>query len=274
MDHRLYRTSQFAKRASVSARTLRYYDRMGLLEPSGHTEAGYRLYREEDLLRLQQILALKFLGFSLEEIKACLEAGPRRLPEVLVQQKAMLQAKRRQLDAVLQAIEETQARVEAEQGSWEALARVIQVIQMEQKNEWVRSYFTEEQMRKMEELGEASYSPEARAKLAPRSAAWTPEDQERAQAQWQHVAVEARRLAAAGADPAGPEAQAVAKLKCELLSSFTQGDPEVAAGLQRFWENFNALPEAEKPFDYTPFDPGPEGSRLLDEAMRIYREGK
>jgi DNA-binding transcriptional MerR regulator len=61
---------------SVSIRTLRYYDKVGLLSPSQYTEAGYRLYTDADLLRLQQILALKFLGFSLEEIKHCLQIGP------------------------------------------------------------------------------------------------------------------------------------------------------------------------------------------------------
>ena len=69
MGRRFYHTGQFARKVAVSVRTLRYYDRVGLLRPAQHTEAGYRLYTDADLVRLQQILALKFLGFSLEEIK-------------------------------------------------------------------------------------------------------------------------------------------------------------------------------------------------------------
>ncbi len=69
MDQGFYHTSQFAEKASVSVRTLRYYDSVGLLCPAEYTEAGYRLYTDSDLSRLQQILALKFLGFSLEEIQ-------------------------------------------------------------------------------------------------------------------------------------------------------------------------------------------------------------
>jgi len=65
----------------VSIRTLRYYDKVGLLLPSLHTEAGYRLYSDEDLLSLQQILVLKFLGFSLEEIKVCLQTESKGLSE-------------------------------------------------------------------------------------------------------------------------------------------------------------------------------------------------
>jgi hypothetical protein len=48
-----------------------------------------------------------------------------------------------------------------------------------------------------------------------------------------------------GADPAGPEAQALAKLKCELLHAFTQRDPEIESGLQQFWEGFLPLPKGE-----------------------------
>lgn len=272
LNGQYYRTGQFARRASVTLRTLRYYDRVGLLCPRRHTEAGYRLYTDEDLLRLQQILALKFLGFSLQEIQACLNVGPQHLAEVLSQQKAMLEEKRRRLDSVLRAIEETEQLVEAGRCDWEAIAGVIRVIQMEQSNEWIRQHFTEEQLRKMDELSRSSYSPEAQRKLAERSGAWTEADQQRAQEQWMHVATEARRLAAAGADPAGPEAQALARFKCDLLAAFTQRDPEVEAGLNRFWEQFRAMPPEQQPFDASPFDAGVAGNALLEQAMEIYRE--
>ena len=77
LDQRFYQSSQFAEKAAVSVRTLRYYDKMGLLSPSQYTESGYRLYTNEDLLSLQNILALKFLGFPLEEIRVLLRTGPR-----------------------------------------------------------------------------------------------------------------------------------------------------------------------------------------------------
>lgn len=275
LNRRFYRTGQFARRASVTLRTLRYYDRVGLLSPRERTEAGYRLYTDEDLIRLQQILGLKFLGFSLEEVRACLQAGPQRLSEVLVRQKAMLADRRRQLDAILRAIEETERLLDAGRCDWDALARVIEVTQMEQKSEWVKQYFTDDQLRKMQELSESSYSPEARQKFAApigQSGEWTEADQQRAQKQWAWVAAEARRLAEAGADPAGAEAQAVAKVKCDLLSAFTKGDPEVAAGLQRFWQQFHALPNEEQPFDASPYDAGEAGSAFLEEAMVIYRQ--
>lgn len=63
-----YKTGHFAKLANVSERTIRYYDKIGLLKPSFVMENGYRQYSDLDLLKLQKILSLKHLGFSIEEI--------------------------------------------------------------------------------------------------------------------------------------------------------------------------------------------------------------
>ncbi|MFD1706878.1 MerR family transcriptional regulator [Siminovitchia sediminis] len=65
--------SQLAKKASVTTRTLRYYDSIGLLTPSGTTKGGHRTYNEKEIFRLQQIQFLKKAGFSLKEIKTMLE---------------------------------------------------------------------------------------------------------------------------------------------------------------------------------------------------------
>jgi len=270
---RLYRIGQFAKIASVSLRTLRYYDQIGLLSPGEHTDSGYRQYSDEDLLTLQHILALKFLGFSLDEIRVCIDRGPRQLAEVLAQQRAMMEEKRKQLTAVIRAIGETEALLEAGTCDWEAVARVIDVIRMEKKNEWVKKYFTDEQLRTMIDLGAAAYSDEALQKLASRQGDWTEADQEKATADWTRVFTEARRLAEAGADPADPEAQAVAALKHNLLAAFTQGDPEISTGLQQFWSGFHALPAESKPFDASPFDAGEAGNALLEKASAIYADG-
>ena len=64
---------EFAKKSGITMRTLRYYDKIGLLKPSSYNEAGYRLYTKEDFPKLQQILTLKFIGLSLDEIKDILK---------------------------------------------------------------------------------------------------------------------------------------------------------------------------------------------------------
>lgn len=72
--NRSYQVKELAKLAGVTVRTLHHYDMIGLLVPSGRTEAGYRLYHDEDLLRLQQILIGRELGMALEDIKRFLDA--------------------------------------------------------------------------------------------------------------------------------------------------------------------------------------------------------
>lgn len=66
---KMYSTGQFAKLANISERTIRYYDKIGLLKPSFVMENGYRKYSNEDLMKLQRILFFKAMGFSLEEIE-------------------------------------------------------------------------------------------------------------------------------------------------------------------------------------------------------------
>jgi len=65
---RTYKPNEFAKRAGVTVRAL-HYDRLGSLKPSGRTDAGYRVYSDHDFVRLEQIVALKFIGFPLSQIR-------------------------------------------------------------------------------------------------------------------------------------------------------------------------------------------------------------
>ena len=57
-----YSSGEFAKKANVTVRTIRYYDKQNILKPSARTAAGARLYTDADLAKLQQILLLKYLG--------------------------------------------------------------------------------------------------------------------------------------------------------------------------------------------------------------------
>src|SRR5439155_11688510 len=66
------KVGELARRTGLTIRALHHYDEIGLLQPSLHTEAGHRLYTAVDVARLQQVLSLRQLGFSLEEIRDCL----------------------------------------------------------------------------------------------------------------------------------------------------------------------------------------------------------
>ncbi len=69
----ILKIDEVPKQTRISVRTLHYYDEIGLLSPSHRTETGHRLYIDRDIIRLQQIMSLRQLGFSLEEIRECLE---------------------------------------------------------------------------------------------------------------------------------------------------------------------------------------------------------
>lgn len=266
-----YSTGQFAKRASVTLRTLRFYDKVGLLTPTGFTESGYRLYTDEDLGTLQQILALKYLGLSLEEIAQCLNRRPDSLKETLTRQRQLMHEKRRHLEAVIRALDSAQLSLEMGVFEWDKLTRVIDAMKMEQNKEWVKNYFTDEQVRTIELLGAQSYSEEALAKFSG-GIVWTEEDQKKATADWQHVADESDRLAAAGADPGGPEGQALAKFKTHLLSAFTKNDPQIEAGLKQFWQNHDALPKEQQPLVSWSAQMAGPGGQFMEKAMEIYRQ--
>jgi DNA-binding transcriptional MerR regulator len=265
---RYYRSGEFARRTSVSVRTLRFYDKAGLLSPSGRTEAGYRLYSDADLVRLQQILALKFLGFPLDEIKAVLGAPPLGLREAFAQQRAMLHDRRNRLDAVIEAIEHAEDALAENGGDWDHIVNVIRAFQMDQNsNDWATRYFNEEQLKRMQELSEQSYSESARAKLASRT--WTAEDQKGVDEQYNALYAGVRQAVAAGSQPDSPEAQALAGQAIGLIEAFTGGDPEIAAGLNTWWKSFADMPADQRPFQVPLTD---AESEFLEKAKAIYQE--
>ncbi|WP_141502693.1 MerR family transcriptional regulator [Paenibacillus luteus] len=108
----LYAIGAFAKLTSLTERTLRYYDRKGLLTPSKRNEHGHRFYTERDLVRLQKIVTLKYLDFSLEDIVSYLQRPDEDFQQSLAVQFELLQQKQRHLEKVLDTIGRMQKIVE------------------------------------------------------------------------------------------------------------------------------------------------------------------
>lgn len=102
-----YTVSQLAKMAGVSVRTLHHYDKIDLLTPSARTESGYRLYEEQDLLRLQQILFFKELDFPLREIGSILDDANFDQLEALESHRRMLQKQTARLASLMKTIDKT-----------------------------------------------------------------------------------------------------------------------------------------------------------------------
>lgn len=102
-----YSVKQLSRLAGVSVRTLHLYDQIGLLKPAIRTEARYRLYGREQLLRLQQILLYKELDFSLHEIGRILDKPGFDKLKALEQHKTALEARRNRLSTLLQTLDKT-----------------------------------------------------------------------------------------------------------------------------------------------------------------------
>ena len=104
---------EIAKKIGVTVRTLQYYDKEGLLSPSAESEGGRRLYTDKDLVTLHQIISLKSLGFSLEDIKQRLISlgTPADVANALTEQADDIRKKIEQLTASLTAIEQLKAEV-------------------------------------------------------------------------------------------------------------------------------------------------------------------
>jgi DNA-binding transcriptional MerR regulator len=232
---RWYHASEFAELTGVTVRALHHYDRLGLLRPSSRTRAGYRLYGERDVARLEQIIALKFIGFSLKEIKTILDREALDLPTMLRLQREIIARKRQHLDSAIAAIERAERMVsERGEADVETFKQIIEVMNMENNTNWMMQY----------------YSEEARQKIEARAKDWTPEKQAKASADWAALFKDINAAIADGTDPASERAGQLAARWDELINGFTGGDPEIAAGLKKLYADQSSWPATfQKPFD-------------------------
>jgi DNA-binding transcriptional MerR regulator len=102
-----YTISQVARMAGVTVRTLHHYDQIGLLRPPARTKAGYRLYREPDLLRLQQILFFRELDMPLDEVRQILDEPGFDPATALEHHRQLLQRRMERLERLLNTIDRT-----------------------------------------------------------------------------------------------------------------------------------------------------------------------
>ncbi len=144
-----WQIKKFGELAGVSVRTLHHYDKIGLLKPSIRQTSGYRLYSETDLLKLQQIIALKFFGFDLATIKTLLDANvdvrahfsmqSQRLEE---KAKTLLEASKT-LNSIIATYNDNRSI------HWEKIIQLIEVYRMTQKLEqsWAGKALTPEELK-------------------------------------------------------------------------------------------------------------------------------
>lgn len=136
-----YSSGEFARMAHVTLRTIRYYDKQNILTPTLVTESGARFYTDEDLARLQQILLLKYLGFSLEDIKEMTinDTDYHFMSNSLNLQLKLIRDRIEQMQLVEKAIQDTCTAVQAEHSiDWSNMLHLIHLTGMEKsmKNQY------------------------------------------------------------------------------------------------------------------------------------------
>jgi len=252
-QEKLFQAREFAALTGVTVRALHHYDRLGLLKPSRYTGAGYRLYNEQDVVRLEQIVALKFIGFSLKQIKDILQRRMFDLTTELRRQREAIEEKRERLAVAVQAIQRAEYVVStSNESSWETFVRIIEVINMQTDMNWSKKYYSEEAQKEIEK----------RAATIPREVI------EQSQHDWATLIKEVETAVAAGEDPARDKGQALAARWSRLLEGFTGGNREIQAGLNRMYADKANWPASmPKPF-------GDEVHAFIVAAMKKKRGGQ
>ncbi|MDQ2744819.1 MAG: MerR family transcriptional regulator [Chloroflexota bacterium] len=146
-----YRVGQFAALTGVSIRTLHHYDSIGLLSPSDRSEAGYRLYSDTDLLLVQQILTLRYLGFGLRQIGELLRRPDFDLLTSLRIQRGALRDRISELERIDVSLGTLlDHRLASGRWNWRLLTDASTAVQagLEQKGATMNDYYTPEEIRR------------------------------------------------------------------------------------------------------------------------------
>lgn len=214
MRSQALKVGELARRTGLTVRTLHHYDEIGLLKPSLHTESGHRLYAAGEVARLQQILSLRQLGFSLDEVRACLDRADFSPLEVIELHLARL---REQIELQQNLCERLEgvARLARTAGEVSAddFLRTIEVMTM------IENYYSAEQLEQLrkrrEEVGDAQIR--------------------QGEADWAELFTRLKEEMEKGTDPGDPQVQALEKQRQALVNAFTGGDKGIEQSLTRMW---------------------------------------
>jgi DNA-binding transcriptional MerR regulator len=222
---------ELARRTGLTIRALHHYHQIGLLKPSLSTEGGYRLYTAADVARLQQIMSLRQLGFSLEEIRNCLDRSDFEPLEVIGRHLRRLREQIALQQNLCKRLEGIAARFEmAEEVSVDQFLQTIEAIMMTEK------YFTPEQQAFIQSRREAAGEELLRQK----------------QEDWAKLIADVRSEMDAGTDPSSAKVQTLARRWKEMVHETTGGDPQIKQSLKRLWDEQGDTLAAQHGSQYDP----------------------
>lgn len=234
-----WKVGDLARQTGVSVRALHYYEEIGLLVPSGRTPAGHRVYGEADVARLQQIVSLRGVGLSLEQISEML-ARPDSSPLSVIQLHIQhLRKEVEQRTALCDKLVTLATRL-AERGQVSA-GDFIEALR------WTTM---------MAPLVDKYYNHEQREQLAARRAQIGETEIARVEGEWRDIFAQLRQAMTAGTDPADAAVQAIVARMAKLIEMFTGGDEGMHESLASLWHN----------------ESGPRQMMGIDDELKDYLE--
>jgi len=223
------RVGELAKKAGISTNALRYYDREGLLSPSSESEGGYRLYTDKDMVKLIQILTMKQLGFSLDDIKKRIVAldTPADMVNALTEHSASIRKKIENLSESFEAIEALKAEViQMKTMDFKKYADILMSLQMKNENYWAIKHMDEDVMSHFR--NRSAYDKDSASTIME---------------SWGRLAHEAEQLQKEGISPESEKGQNFAKAVWAAIQEFTGGDADL---ISKFAESMDKLAESKE----------------------------
>lgn len=219
MNHEnLMTVGELAAKMDVTVRTLQYYDKQGLLIPSFQSEGGRRLYTNKDVVKLSQVLSLKFFGFSLEDIKNRLIPlnTPNDVGMALKEQSSIIKDKISYLQEALTAIESLQIEIQQmDSVDWKKYSDIISLLRLKNENYWIVKYFDTNTLDKIK-------------------TSFTEEDSKEILSTWEHLCNDIILLESQGELPTEGKGQIIAKDWWNMVVKLTDGDMNILKSLIKF----------------------------------------
>jgi DNA-binding transcriptional MerR regulator len=216
-------TGEVAKKMNTTVRTLQYYDKEGVLKPSAESAGGRRLYTDKDIVKLHQIQSMKYLGFSLDDIKTRLVSleTPTDVANALTEQAEVIREKIATLADILHAIERLKEEtLQMQTVDFRKYADIIVNLQLKNEFYGIIKYFDEktlDHIRSRFDMKSGIAIADALNKMFEKAAEFHEN----------------------GMEPESKEGQELAKVWWDMVMEFTGGDMSLLPGLLDIAENKN-----------------------------------
>lgn len=239
---------ELAKEANVSVRTLQYYDKINLLKPTGFSEGGRRLYNSKDMAILHQIITLKSLGFSLNDIKDRIMVVdlPSDVIRILKQQELIVAEQISKSQKVLESIKVLSVEItETNNIDWSKYAKMVSLINENNEFYWVAKLFDEYTLNSLVEGYEINKEKGV-------SINW-----------WRKCCERAIELEKRGISPENKEGQDLAKEWWDTIMKFIDGKDDLFVNLVKFRDDINMWPEEYRKIQA-------EADAFITKSLEIY----